>query len=408
MVAKSPTNFIANSLTAFSPEFWAAKAQETFLKESIALGIANTELRADLTMGISVHKPYGSYPRVQTYTKGTAVTIKDISTTDEYLEVNTAKVAPFYVDELDKVQNKWDVASEWASIAGRQLSNVLDQAVIGEYTNAGTTLTGASIGEAAGGIVMSAANTANIFTAAGRVLNSKKRLGGERFALIGPRMLETIQQYVGGRETGFGDTVSDNGKVANRFGFGLRLSNNLPFTATLTTSVIPVAGDTITINGVVLTAAASGAATAAGEFSIGANAAAATANIVGIINDSLTPGATTYIALSAENRQLLEESGIVATDNTTNVGVVAYGDIVVSETITSATDVWSDQFQYALVGQVGSIDLVTQIAPTVVFKEVPDKLGKNVLPYTFYGKKTFERMKGNLVAIKFDVSSWVA
>ena len=255
---------------------------------------------------------------------------------------------------------------------------------------------------------MSAANTANIFTAAGRVLNSKKRLGGERFALIGPRMLETIQQYVGGRETGFGDTVSDNGKVANRFGFGLRLSNNLPFTATLTTSVIPVAGNTITINGVVLTAAASGAATAAGEFSIGANAAAATANIVGIINDSLTPGATTYIALSAENRQLLEESGIVATDNTTNVGIVAYGDIVVSETITSATDVWSDQFQYSLVGQVGSIDLVTQIAPTVVFKEVPDKLGKNVLPYTFYGKKTFERMKGNLVAIKFDVSSWVA
>ena len=91
---------MSNSLTAFSPEFWAAKAQETFLKKSVAIGIANTDLRADLVMGVSVHKPYGSYPRVQTYTKGTAVTIKDISTTDEYLEVATAKVAPFYVDEI--------------------------------------------------------------------------------------------------------------------------------------------------------------------------------------------------------------------------------------------------------------------------------------------------------------------
>lgn len=382
--------------------------QETFFKESVALGIANTELRADLKDGDTLHKPYGSYARVQTYTKGTDITVKDISSTDDTLTVSTAKVASFYVDDIDRIQNKYDTIKEFASGAMRQLNNVLDQAVFAEYSNAGTTLTGVSIGEAAGGIVMSAANTANIFTAAGRVLNSKKRLGGDRFALIGPRMLETIQQYVGGRETGFGDTVSDNGKVANRFGFGLRLSNNLPFTATLTTSVIPVAGDTITINGVVLTAAASGAATNAGDFSIGSDAAAATANIVGIINDSLTPGATTYIALSAENRQLLEESGIVATNNTTNIGIVAYGDIVVSETITSATDVWSSQFQYALMGQVGAIDLVTQVAPNIVFRDAQLRLGKYVHPWMLFGKKTFTRMRDNLVAVKFDVSSWVA
>ncbi len=398
---------MANALTAFNPEYWTPTMQETFFKESVALGCASVELRADLRDGETLHQPYGSYARVQTYTKGTDITVKDVSATDDYLTVDTAKVASFYVDDIDKVQNKYDAVKEFASGAMRQLNNVLDQAVFGQYVNAGTTLTGASIGEAAGGIVFTPANTANVFTAAGRVLNTKKRLSGERFALIGPRMLETIQQYVGGRETGFGDTVSDNGKVANRFGFGLRLSNNLPFTATLTTSVIPVADDTVTINGVVFTACASGAAAGAGGFSIGADAAAATVNLVAAINGTGTPGVSTYIDLSAENRQLIEESGIVATNNTTNIGIVGYGDIVVSETITSATDVWSAQYQYSLMGVVGSIGLVTQVTPNVVFRDAQLRLGKYVHPWMLYGVHTFERMTGNLVAVKFDVSSWV-
>ena len=398
---------MANSLTAFNPAYWTPTMQETFLKESVALGIANTELRADLKDGDTLHKPYGSYPRVQTYTKGTDITVKDISSTDDTLTVSTAKVASFYVDDIDSTQNKYNTIKEFAAIAQRQLNNTLDQAVFAEYANAGTTLSGASIGEAAGGIVMSAANTANIFTAAGRILNSKKRLGGDRFSLIGPRMLETIQNYVGGRETVFGEVVSDNGKVANRFGFGLRLSNNLPYSATLTTSVIFVAGETITINGVVFTACANGAAAGAGGFSIGATAAAATTNLVAAIMGTGTPGVTTYIALSAEDRQLIEEAGITATDNTTTIGLTGYGDIVVSEAISSATDVWSSQTQYSLMGQVGAIDLVTQVAPNVVFRDAQLRLGKYVHPWMLFGKKTFTRMKDSLVAVQFDVSAWV-
>src|SRR3990167_7318756 len=149
--------------------------QESFFKDSVALGVANTELRADLKEGDVLHKPYGSYARVQTYTKGTDIT----------LTVDTAKVASFYVDKIDQVQNKYNAIKEFASGAMNQLNNVLDQAVIAEYSNAGTTLDDGDIGGTDGnGIVMSAANTANIFTASGRVLNSKKRLGGERFALI--------------------------------------------------------------------------------------------------------------------------------------------------------------------------------------------------------------------------------
>ena len=394
---------MANELTAFNPEYWTPTMQETFFKESVALGIANTELRADLKDGDTLHKPYGSYARVQTYTKGTDISVKDISSTDDTLTVSTAKVASFYVDDIDRIQNKYDTIKEFAAGAMRQLNNVLDQAVFAEYSNAGTTLTGVSIGEAAGGIVMTAANTANIFTAAGRVLNSKKRLGGERFALIGPRMLEIIQQYVGGRETGFGDTVSDNGKVANRFGFGLRLSNNLPFSAVWTPADNPTAAATLTIAGVTFTFRAVPALP--GEIDIGSDTAGTIDNLVLALNGTGTPGASTYIELSAENRQLIEESGIVAVDGTTTLDITGYGDIVVASS--EAADVWSSVFQYALMGQVGAIDLVTQVAPNIVFRDAQLRLGKYVHPWMLFGKKTFTRMADSLVAVKFDVSAWV-
>lgn len=380
--------------------------QKTFLKESVALGIANTELRADLKDGDTLHKPYGSYPRVQTYTKGSDISVKDISSTDDTLTVSTAKVASFYVDDIDRIQNKYDTISEFATIAQRQLNNVLDQAVMAEYANAGTTLSGTSIGEAAGGIVMSAANTANIFTAAGRTLNQKKRLGTDRFALVGPRMLETVQNYVGGRETVFGESVSDNGKLASRFGFMLTLSNNLPFSARLTTSSAIANTETVSINGVTFTFK-DAAAVNAGEVYSGGSDADTTTQLVAAINGTGTESATTYISVSAENRQLLEESGILAVDHTTYLTITAYGDIVVAETMAQAANVWSAQTQYALFGIPGAIDLVTQVAPNVVFRDAQLRLGKYVHPWMLFGKKTFTRMQDSLVAVQFDASSWV-
>lgn len=306
---------------------------------------------------------------------------------------------------MDKVQNKYDAVSNFAKGAMSQLNNVIDQAVLAQYSNAATTLSGASIGETAGGIVMTVGNTANIFTAAGRVLDTNKRLRGERFAMIGPRMKETIINYVGGRETGFGDTVSDNGVIGKRFGFRLVLSNNLPFSATLDGATIFADTETITINGVTFTADADGAAVGAGHFSIQSNAALCIAQLASAINDDGTPGVDTYIALSDEDRQLIEEAGIKATISGTNLLLTGYGDIVVSKACAGSG--WSSQTQYALAGIEGSIALVTQVAPNVEFRAAQLRLGKYVHPWTLFGVKTFERNKRALVAMKFDVSSWV-
>ena len=72
---------MANDLTAFNAEYWTPTMQETFFKESVSLGVSNTELRADLKDGDTLHKPYGGYAKVQTYVKGVDINVKDINTT---------------------------------------------------------------------------------------------------------------------------------------------------------------------------------------------------------------------------------------------------------------------------------------------------------------------------------------
>ena len=394
-----------NALTAFNPELWRPKMQQTFFKESTALGVVNLDLRAELREGDQLHQPFAGYARVQDYTKGTDIVVKDVDATDDSITVNTTKVASFYVDDIDRVQNKYDAISNFASGAMRQLNNTLDQAVLSEYTNAEKTLDAGDFGGSSGsGLALSLSNVAEIFTAQGRVLNNKKRLGGDRFAMIGPRMLEVIQNYVGARETGFGEVVSDNGVVGRRFGFRLVLSNNLPFTATLDGATQFVDGDTTVINGVTFEADTDGSASGAGRYSRQGDAALCLAQLASAINDDGTPGADEYIALSTEDRQLIEESGIVATVSGTDILLTGFGDIVVSHSGVGSG--WSAQLQYSLSGIQGAVALIAQVAPNIEFRKAQLRLGRYVHPWMLFGKGTFERNKGSLVATQMDVSSW--
>ena len=167
--------------------------------------------------------------------------------------------------------------------------------------------------------------------------------------------------------------------------------------------------DTITINGVVFTADADGAAVGAGHFSIQGSADLCRAQLVDAINNSegyaASVGAVdTYIEVTAANRDLLE--GVVATnDNTADTLTIkceGVGVITVAEGSTPADCVWTGatQIQHNLFGKKGAIDLVIQKRPTLNAKDVPDKLGKNFLTWTLYGLKTFNEGAKELVDIR--------
>jgi len=392
-------------LTAFTEEFWARQMQVIFFKENVAIALANTDFREILNAGDTLNKPYRSHLVVKTYTKATDIVSQDVSGTNEQLSVNTAKVVPFYVDDIDALQNKWDMAMQYASDAQRMLNNVLDQVIAGEYSNATSDVDDGDVGGTDGSaIAITTSNIQQVFTAASRKLDQLNIPQRERFALIGPRILEVIRLYIGGKDTAAADLIGDNGKVMERFGFKLYYSNNLAFTATWTPIDNPTNAATISIAGVDVTFVDT-IGTTAGNCHIGGTTAATLDNLVNLLTGigGGTAG-TDYVEFSDANRYKLQSAGIVATDGTTTLGIVGYGDIVVATS--EALDLWSVQYQHMLCGMKGATDLVIQKTPNVEFRKAEKRLGRYVYPWMLYGYKTFADMKDALVDVKIDASSW--
>jgi hypothetical protein len=218
--------------------------------------------------------------------------------------------------------------------------------------------------------------------------------------------MNTLKLSVQGKNTVFGDGVLTRGVVANIFGWDILYSNNLPYHAKLTMSTIPTAGDTVTIAGVQFQAAANGAATNAGDFSIGAQASDATIYLAAAINNSGTASASTYIDLSAENRFMLRDKRrITAISSATTVVIEGFGDIVVSEGLTPAADVWSEQRQDSLFLVKGATDLIVQIPPKVEVVRDQNQFADIVKSLLGFGKKTYADGAREMVRVKVDAST---
>lgn len=399
---------MSNALTAFNEAFWAREMQGIFFKENVVLPLANTELRDVLTAGTVVHKPYRSYLADQAYSKGTDIsTFNDLTATDDYLTVDTTRVVPFYVDDLDKLQNKWDAAAVFAQDAQKVLNNRIEQAVLAQYSNANGFISAQDLGgSGTGSIAISQANVPNLFAAAGRKLQAADVPSSNLVAIVGPRIMEQIKLYVGGRETGFGDTVSANGVVGSRFGFEIVQSNNVPFTAVVTLSNVPTDGNTITIDGVVFTFEAHGTnCNATGEVDLGTDATSAGDNLVLAINGTTAGTTSTYYDVSSSDRKKLRKHGISASNNAGTVTITGYGDVAITESADNL--VITSNTQYPIFMMRNAIDLVIQKSPSVEFRMAEKRLGRYVYPWTVYGTYLFNQMKDAIVYGKVDTSSWV-
>lgn len=385
--------------------------QTTNYREAVYVPIVSMEEQDTLKKGNIVHRPYRStlYPRA--YVRGTAVTIRDLTDTDESLTVNVQEVVPFYVDDLDALQHNYKVLNEYADDAAEVLRNFIDGDVLGEVVNATSKVDDFEInaGTAGLGFTLTTANILSVFTQAKKKLKKQNVPMSNLFAAISPEFESVLMSFFANRETPLGDSTGQNGNIGKYMGFELYVTNGLMFEATLAMPTILVDTDTITINGVVFTADGDGAAVGAGHFSIQTTADLCRAQLVDAINNANgyaeSVGAVdTYIEVSAADRDLL--IGVVATNdnsaNTLTIKCEGKGVITVSEGATPADCVWTGnkQIQHQMFGRKGAIDLVIQKRPNIEIKEVPDKLGKNVIPWTLYGLKTFAEGARALVDVR--------
>ena len=393
---------MANSLTAFNPEYWSKRMQVIRFKEPVFRAIASYEERALLKNGDTVHRPYRSRMLVQSYTKGTAVTVQDVTATDESLAVDTTKVVPFYVDDLDDLQNKWPTVNQFADDAGKELYNFIDSDFLAEAINATSTIDDGDVGGTAGTSVdLTISNIAKMFAAAGKKLDRQNVDRKERFAVISPTIQQLLLEKMDGKDTAMGDEIGMNGKIGKYMGFELYLSNALYWTGRWTPANQPTNGDTITIAGVSYQLVTT-IGTAAGNVLVEVDTATTLDNLVDAINN---PSVTSskHVAISAANQKTLE--GITAVDGTTYLGITWKGGSEAAVSASESADPWSLGTVSCMFGKTGSVDLVVQAEPKVVFKEVQDKLGKNVIPWTLYGKKTFDEGAKALVWVKVNTQT---
>ncbi len=383
--------------------------QKTLFVENTAVFLADTDAASVLSQdGKKVHKPIMSKARTGTYTPYSDITFKRQSATKQTLEVDTFEYAAEEIDWTDKKQTaKYNPVTFSAMSMQRNLNNRIEQNYLSKITGSKHTIDGATLGGASGSYVdFQGSAIFDVFEAADTRLGSADAPLEGRTAVFGPHAIAAIRKLKSQRETPLGDSVMANGVIGPWNGWTIVQNNNLPWSASLKIATQPTDGDTVVIAGVTFTFKTT-LGTTAGQVLIGGSASAARTNLKSAIEGGGTAG-TDYIELDTEDQFIIREKRHVrATIVSNDMNMTGYGDIVVSETLTAAADVWSNQLQGAHFGVRGAIDLVVQIDPNDIRIIEKEKgfadLTKSLLGM---GAKMYDDGARASVYAKFDASNW--
>ena len=402
------------SLTALSPTYWSRIMGVKLYKKNVFRNIASFREEAVLTNGQTVDRPYRADVYVQPYTKGTALTAQDITATSNTLTVDKVFAALIYVDDVDKIQNKWDAASAWTEEIITRLSNQMDADCLfaGAYNAADSVdYNDLDSNQTAGApINLSTLNVLNMFTVAARKLSVNNVDGANRFFTISPQVKQVLLTYLAGRESILGDRTGEAGNIGRYMGFELYESNNLTAQVRITPAAVPTDGLTLIINGVTITFENTPATVTSG-FAVDVETDVATqiASLVTMINTPTTDAATTGKPATGTYLAAIQR-GWFAVDGTTYIDIYIKGASQIATltgTYTNATGTNVTYYkQLNLCGEKGAIDFVAQKEPSAKMASTVSagKDGMNVLCKDLYAVGVFQDMKQRLFRVEVDSS----
>ena len=371
-----------------SPALWSARVQKLLENSLVGPAICNTEERAGLKFGYRTHRPYTGDVYAVTYTKGVAPTFQDMQATDEYLDVDQAKIIPMYLDDIDEIQNKYKTLDIYSQRMVYQMRNQIDQNIFSLVQNA-----------LLGNSVAFTLDTANVFP---KFSNAKADLfnnGVEDtmpwYSVVDADTISLIEQVRGFNGFKVSDDTLINGYglgnyVGDWMGLKMFKSQNLQTSVDIVWTNDPLTTETLIINGVTFTAKAA-LAGVAGEFLIdgGSNVDVTIGtNLVAAINNSAV--GSIYVQLTQANRAKLASQGITASyvAGTNTLTITGFGKMTITGTYTNGT--LGSQTMKMPVGQMGAIDLVIQKDVSVEILRVTDgRRGYNITVFDLYGAKMF-------------------
>lgn len=401
---------MANSLTPLSPTYWSKIMGIKLYKKNVFRNIASFKEEAVLTNGQKVDRPYRADVYVQPYVKGTALTAQDITATSDQLTVDKIFAALIYVDDVDKIQNKWDAASAWSEEVITRLSNQIDADCLYLATSANDTVDYNDLDSAQTAgvpIVLTTSNVLNLFTVTSRKLSVNNVSGDNRFFVISPQVKQVLLTYLAGRESILGDRTGEAGHIGRYMGFDLYESNNLTARIRWTPTDNPSNAETLIINGTTITFETTPATVTSGfAVDIGADTETTLDSLTTMINTPTTDSATVGKPATGSYLAAIQR-GWFAVDGDTYIDIYIKGASTIATTTGTAQGTTSRYTQINLAGEKGSIDLVIQKEPSVKMASTVSagKDGMNILPKTLYAAGVFYDMKARILAVEVDSST---
>lgn len=378
-------------------------------KKNVFRNIASFKEEAVLTNGQKVDRPYRADIYVQPYVKGTALTAQDITANSDQLTVDKIFAALIYVDDVDKIQNKWDAASAWSEEVITRLSNQIDADCLYLATSANDTVDYNDLdsNQTAGlPIVLTTSNVLNMFAVTARKLDANN-VSGSRFFVISSQVKQVLLTYLAGRESILGDKTGESGNIGRYMGFELYHSNNLTASIRWTPTDNPSNGETLIVNGITITFETTPATVTSGfAVDIGGNTAATLTSLVTMINTPTTDSASVGKPATGSNLAAIQR-GWVAVDGTTYVDIYIKGASQIATTTGTAEGTTSRYTQINFAGEKGAVDLVIQKQPSVKMASTVSagKDGMNILPKTLYAAGVFYDMKARIFGVNVDSST---
>lgn len=416
----------ANPNTMTFKTVFKAEYQMSHFREPVYQIFADTRLESDLEKGQVVSRSYASDVQVNDMGADGSYSTQAIVDTAETLTINKEKEASIYIKKLDQLQAHLPLKQKYGKKLANALINQIDgDVMLAMHLGAGTTLDDGSFGGTAGnGKEVTSSNVATVFTRAMQALRQKNVVYNKRFhagmklevpegmpsAAIPAEVLTAIELYLGGKDTLLGDKASTNGYTGYFHGFECFLSNALPWTATLELPTIPTDTDTLTINGVVLTADADGAAVGAGHYSIQGAVDDAAASLVQLINGTGTPGVDNYVEVSVADRRKLKNITASYDTGTNLLTLVSsgWGTVEVSEAFTAAGNIFTVGLETTkcIFALSKSCSLVVQKKPDMEENFVSGKIGRDFIAWTVYGIKVFVDQAPQIVSLSVLATSY--
>lgn len=406
------------------PETWNKEYQITHSKMPVYPAISNYRLAAGLKKGDTTHRSYASTLRAKVMGADGSYSTQAVTDTDETLVIDKEYETSVYIKSLDELQNSLPVRAKYARESMVAIFNQIDGDVLGLYDQFTQTLDDGDMGGTAGnGVTITTANVKKMFFTAKKLLQRQNILmdNGAKFtgfkseddksamgvAVISPDVYQNLLEALDGKDTAFGDVVAKSGHAGMFANFNIFNSNSLGWSAVLALATNPTDGDTITINGVVITFVATlSAASGATEVHIASTVDITRANLAEYLNaegaDSETEATDTGYSSATAAEQLLL-ANITATNSnsadTLSIKMTGWGSVAVSETLTAGADVWTaaKQVQHCLFGVANAIDVVLQKEPSMEINPVSGKIGKDIVTWTACGYKVFNEAKAMMI-----------